>query len=56
MDPTRNKMWVNSMEDAINKLLDICVEIRESESAQEALTQYRNICQQHVTSILCAYG
>ena len=52
LDPTRNKMWVSSMEDAINKLLDICVEIRESESAKEALTQYRNICQQHVTSIL----
>ena len=52
LDPTRNKMWVSSMEDAINKLLDICIDIRESESAKEALTQYRNICQQHVTSIL----
>lgn len=54
LDPIRNKIWVPSTEDAINKLLDICIDIKESESAKEALSQYRNICQQHVES-LCLY-
>lgn len=51
LDPSRNKIWVPSTEDAINKLLDICIDIKESESAKEALSQYRNICQQHVNSL-----
>ena len=48
LDPSRTKVWVASTEEAINKLLDICLEMQESESAKEALSQYRNICQQHV--------
>ena len=45
LDPTKNKIWCSTIEDAINKLLDICIDIFESESAKEALSQYRNICQ-----------
>ena len=49
LDPSRTKVWVASTEEAINKLLDICLEMQESESVKEALSQYRNICQQHVS-------
>lgn len=45
LDSSKNKVWSDSIMDAINKLLDICIDIRESESAKEALSQYRNICQ-----------
>lgn len=55
LDPSRNKIWVPSTEDAITKLLDICIDIQESESAKEALSQYRNICQQHVFIMSSSY-
>ena len=45
LDSSKNKVWSTSIKDAITKLLDICIDIRESESAKEALSQYRNICQ-----------
>lgn len=45
LDPSRNKIWSPSLEEVINQLLDICIDIRESESAKDALMQYRNICQ-----------
>ena len=45
LEPRKNKMWSPSIEEAIMLLLDICVSILESDSAKEALSQYRNICQ-----------
>ena len=45
LEPGKNKIWSSSIEEAIILLLDICVSILESDSAKEALSQYRNICQ-----------
>lgn len=45
LDPSRNKIWSPSTEDAAMLLLNICIDMLESDSAKEALSQYRNICQ-----------
>ena len=43
LEPGKNKIWASSIEEAAMMLLDICIDILES--AKEALSQYRNICQ-----------
>ena len=45
LEPGKNKIWASSIEEAAMMLLDICIDILESDSAKEALSQYRNICQ-----------
>ena len=45
LDPSRNKIWSPDLEEVVNMLLDICIDIQESDPVKEALVQYRNICQ-----------
>ena len=45
LEPSRNKIWSPDLEEVINMLLDICIDIQESDPVKEALVQYRNICQ-----------
>ena len=45
LDPSRNKIWSPSIEEAAMMLLTICIDLLESDVVKEALSQYRNICQ-----------
>ena len=52
LEPSRNKIWSPDLEEVINMLLDICIDIQESDPVKEALVQYRNICQVLVSAFL----
>ena len=38
LEPGKNKIWASSIEEAAMMLLDICIDILESDSAKEALS------------------
>ena len=42
----KHRTWQKVHESIIFKYLDLCVDLKRSQSAKEGLYQYKNICQQ----------
>jgi hypothetical protein len=51
----RHRTWQKIHEPIMEKYLQLCVELKKSHVAKEGLYQYKNICQQVCSTLICNY-